>query len=920
MNIEAQRNDVGAGEARGDCVSALHTLQYRHRALLDAIDDGYCIVEVIFDEGGCPVDYRFLEINSSFEQLTGISGAVGRRMREIAPAHEQHWFDIYGGVALTGEPIHVEHQAASLGGRWYEVHAYRVDPPDEHHVAILFSDSTERRRMALERAAAVTREREANALVDALSDSAPVGLAFVDRDLRFRRVNASLARMNGIPAADHIGKRPDEILHGIVDLSTILLRWNEIIATGEAWLGAEIRGETPAQPGVQRTWTENFFPVRVEGQVVGLGAVVEETTERKKAEEALAASEARFRRLIELGPVGIALSEADGRVVLANNAFLQMLGYSAEEADKANWLDRTAPEHVALSTERIARLRRGEPPVPYEKDYVRRDGTRVTALVVAQFVPGEGDRMMAFAIDISYRKAADRALRESEARLRHLIDHMAGFVAMLDTAGTVLEVGEPALRVSGVRREEVIGRKFWEGPWWAHDPDLARRIEGWVRKALGGQTIREDIVAYTKEGELAIDLMLAPAFGADGHVTHVIPSGVDVSARKRIELALRENEERLSQTAAALQEADRRKDEFLATLAHELRNPLAPIRNGVQILRLTAASNPVLQRTTQMMERQMQHLVRLVDDLLDVSRITRGKIELRHEPVLLNEVVSSALDSCETLFEPHGHELRVQIAPEPLIVLGDPDRLRQIFSNLLSNAAKFTPREGVVWVSLERSDAHAIVRVRDTGIGIPADRHQSVFDMFEQAHTAHVNDGLGIGLALVKQLVRLQGGTVEVESGGAGRGSQFTVRLPISQAASPHVSDEAASSGGCAAGLSARCVKNILVVDDNADAAESLQRVLTLLGQKVRTCAGGAQAVAAAAADPPDLIFMDIGMPDMDGLTAARRVRELPGCASVRIVALTGWGQDSDRERSLQAGIDEHLVKPVSPETLLTLL
>jgi CheY-like chemotaxis protein len=246
--------------------------------------------------------------------------------------------------------------------------------------------------------------------------------------------------------------------------------------------------------------------------------------------------------------------------------------------------------------------------------------------------------------------------------------------------------------------------------------------------------------------------------------------------------------------------------------------------------------------------------------------------------------------------------------------------LRQIFFEPAVNAAKFTPREGVVWVSLERSDDHALVRVRDTGIGIPADQLQSVFDMFAQAHAAHVNDGLGIGLALVKQLVRLHGGTVEVESKGVGRGSQFTVRLPIAHAASPHVPGAAARSGGSATEPATRRVRNILVVDDNADAAESLARVLTLLGQKVRTCAGGAQAVSAAAADPPDLIFMDIGMPDMDGLTAARRIRELPGCEEVRIVALTGWGQDTDRQRSRRAGIDEHLVKPVSPETLLKLL
>jgi PAS domain S-box-containing protein len=630
----------------------------RYRALFDAIDEGFCIIEVIFDEARRPVDYRFLETNAAFARQTGLRAAQGQLMRALAPAHEQYWFDTYGDVALKGESIRFERQASSLEARWFDVFAFRVDAPEERHVAVLFSDVTERRRAVAEREAALTREREANALLDAISASAPVGLAFFDRELRFRRINARLAQMNGLSVEEHLGHRPDELLPDVEGLETALSRLQELIATGRSSLDIEVHGYTPAHPGVERAWLESFFPVRVGGEVVGLGSVVEEITERK---------------------------------------------------------------------------------------------------------------------------AAERAMRES---------------------------------------------------------------------------------------------------------------------------------------AAQLQDADRRKDEFLATLAHELRNPLAPIRNGVQILRLMSAGNQTLQRTTEMMERQMHHLVRLVDDLLDVSRITRGKIQLRRERVILNDVISSALESCETLFEPHGHELRVRIPPEPLAVVGDRDRLTQVFSNLLSNAAKFTPRDGTVWIELERDNDDAVASVRDTGVGIPADRLQSVFEMFSQVHAPHGNDGLGIGLALVRQLVILHGGAVTAHSDGPGQGSCFAVRLPLSKQSATSVRF---GSDASLPGL-APVKRKILVVDDNLDAAQSLRELLALQGHDVALCTSGAEAVALAARDPPDIIFMDIGMPGMDGIAAARLIRAQAAATPIRIIALTGWGLESDRERTRAAGIYEHLVKPVSPEELLDLI
>ncbi|HVY83362.1 MAG TPA: PAS domain S-box protein [Steroidobacteraceae bacterium] len=888
----------------------------RRRAVLDAIDQGFCVVEVRFDARGEPEDCYFLEVNPAFERLTGIGNPVGRSMREIAPGAEQDLLPRYVHVARTGEPARFEVQGRTVApGRSFDVFAFRVDDPEQHHVGTLFVDVTERRESAAALNAALAREREANALLDALSQGAPIGLAFVDREMRFRRVNRRLAEMDGMSAEEHIGKRPDEVLPGLECVAAIVERWREVLRTGEPWLNAEIRGETPAQPGVLRTFSENVFPVRVEGEIVGLGAVIEETTARRQAQDALADSESRFRALIELGPIGIALSDVNGRIELANDAFLSMLGYRRDEVASLNWLERTAPESTADVMRTLDALRAGQTPPPFEKDYIRRDGTRVTALIASRLLPGQTDRLMAYAIDITDRRNAERALEDAAVQLRRLIDNMAGFVFMLNLEGVVLEVGEPALTRGGLEREQVVGKKFWETPYWTYDPELASKIESWFYRACAGETVRSDVVArVANDGRMDVELMIAPVRDAQGQITHVILSGVDISERKRFEQALRENEQRLQESAAALVDADRRKDDFLATLAHELRNPLAPIRNGIQLLRLIASANPTLERTTVMMERQMQHLVRLVDDLLDVSRITRGKIELRREEVLVNTIVSSALESCESLFEPHGHRLSVVLEQQPLRVLADPDRLRQVFSNLLSNAAKFTPRGGNVWVELLRDDGFAMVKVRDSGIGIPPERIGQIFDMFTQVHTPQGNDGLGIGLALVKQLVALHGGTVRAHSAGPGKGSEFVVCLPLV--------DEDRAAGDAPSGAMAESPapgRKILVVDDNVDAAESLAIVLRMKGHDVRTAHDGTAALRVAGEQSPDIVLLDLGMPGMDGLAVGRELRNRQSGHPLRIIALTGWGQESDRERTRAAGFDEHLVKPVAPELLLDL-
>ena len=358
-----------------------------------------------------------------------------------------------------------------------------------------------------------------------------------------------------------------------------------------------------------------------------------------------------------------------------------------------------------------------------------------------------------------------------------------------------------------------------------------------------------------------------------------------------------------------LKEADRRKDDFLATLAHELRNPLAPIRTGIQILGITGGGKDA-PTVLPMMERQLRHLTRLLDDLLDVSRITRGKISLHLERTDVREAVIAAIETSRPLIEQMGHALELSLPDEPLMVDADPVRVTQVISNLLNNAARYTPRGGSVTLHVARLADDAEITVRDNGIGIPQERLQSIFAMFEQLHApdSPSTGGLGIGLALVKGLVVLHGGTIEARSGGPGRGSEFCVRLPLRALhAARAVAREAEHP---------RVLRKVLVVDDNRDAASSLVTLLELMGHDVRVAFDGAQGLDIAAEFHPDIALLDLGMPGMDGLQVCRRMREVPWGRDMRIVAVTGWGQDEDRRQSAAAGFNLHLVKPVTPQTL----
>lgn len=399
----------------------------------------------------------------------------------------------------------------------------------------------------------------------------------------------------------------------------------------------------------------------------------------------------------------------------------------------------------------------------------------------------------------------------------------------------------------------------------------------------------------------------------DAHTVTLCVLVTDLTEQKHYE-DMKKLQEELCDTAARLSEADRRKDEFLATLAHELRNPLAPIRTGLELMKMVADDPATMEEIRSTMERQTQQMATLIDDLLDVSRITQGKLQLRKCRVKLADVVRNAVEASSPFILEAGHELTVSI-PEQLIYLeADPHRLAQVLSNLLNNAAKYTKEGGRIWFTAERQESEVVIMVKDTGIGIPTEMLERVFEMFAQIDRPMEKGytGLGIGLTLVKSLVEMHGGRIEVHSEGPNQGSQFSVRLPFLVEWSMQESRVAPPEQGEAAPGKRR----VLVVDDNKAAADMLSMIVKMLGNEVRTAGDGQQAVTVAAEFLPDMVVMDLGMPRMNGYDAARYIRQQSWGEKIMLVALTGWGKEEDRQRTEEAGFDHHLVKPAEPAAL----
>lgn len=546
---------------------------------------------------------------------------------------------------------------------------------------------------------------------------------------------------------------------------------------------------------------------------------------------------------------------------------------------------------------------------PYRVDYrIRRPDGEVRWLEargIASF-EADGDRralagFVGTVADITQQREFEDALRESEARFRLTADASPVILWLTDPSGHCTFLSREWYDVTGQTEAEALGLGWTTA---THPDDQELAGQAFLNANATRSFFRTEYRLRTADGSYrwAIDLG-RPWFLENGEYAGMVGAVVDIDDRKRAE--------------QGLEEAGRRKDQFLATLAHELRNPLAPISNALQVWPFLETRPEEAARIREMMGRQVRQMVRLVDDLLDVSRITRGRIELTRERVDLRTVIAASIEPLQPFIDAQRHELVLELPDGPLMLEADTGRLMQVFGNVLHNAAKYTPPGGHIRLRAIREAEHALVTITDDGAGIPVDMLASIFDVFTQVdHSlARSQGGLGIGLTLVKNLVELHDGHIEARSDGAGRGSEFRIRLPLAE--------RAASAGDTAPAasppLEALPRRRVLVVDDVEPSAHTLALMLESLGQAVVAVHDGASALAAFSDEAPDIAFIDVAMPGMDGHEVAGRIRSAHANGPV-LVALTGFGQEEDRHRALRAGFDHHLIKPTTLEALHRLL
>jgi PAS domain S-box-containing protein len=646
-------------------------------------------------------------------------------------------------------------------------------------------------------------------------------------------------------------------------------------------------------------------PQFVDGRNVGRVWSFRDITQERRTQELWRRESERFR--ITLSSIGDAVisTDARGSVTFLNRVAETLTGWTHREA-VGRPLDEVfhivnhntrirveSPARRALREGRIVGL--ANHTVLISRDGVERpiDDSAAPILDAAGAIVGA---VLVFR-DVTDRMQAHDAL----ARLAAIVQSSQDAIISKSLDGTIQSWNHEAERLFGYSAAEAIGQRIGL----IIPPDRADEERAIMERLRRGERVEHiETVRVAKDGRpVELSITISPVRNAAGQVIGASKVARDIAERKRIEVALHT--------------ADRRKDEFLAVLAHELRNPLAPLANGLQVIRLAQGNPDAIGRARTMMERQLAHLVRLVDDLLDVSRINRNKMELRRSRLLLADVLNSAIETARPLIEAAEHTLTVSLPPEPITIDGDLTRLSQVFSNLLANSAKYTEAGGHIFLQAVRGPDHVVVSVRDTGIGIPAEHVGRVFDMFSQVDRSieRSSGGLGIGLALVDGLVKMHGGMVSARSPGPGQGSTFSVTLPIIGPDAPHVNP------GLVDHLpSAQAKHRILVVDDHIDAATSMAMMLEFLGSEVRTAHDGFQAIEEAEKYRPDVVLMDVGMPRLNGYEATRRIRAQAWGRDLLIVALTGWGQEDDKARSREAGCDGHLTKPVSLTDLESLL
>ncbi len=792
---------------------ALPHSEATYRIMIEGMNLGFCVVELIDDQDHKAVDYRFVEVNAVFERQTGFTGAQGQRARQLAPNVPQAWIDTLDAVARTGQPLRTE-AFFDDPARWYAISLSRPGQDVARRVAAVFDDITATKQAQAERQQSEDRAQfllELSDAMRALTD--PVSMQLTATRLALAYFKADRAYYC-------------EVAGGQVSVRQHAAR--------------------PDLPPIPATYSLDQFPsmkaMLLQGQPVAVADAVSSKL---------------------LDPI---MKDLCSRLCIG--AYLQ-----------------------------VPLLAKGE---LVAKFCITQEQPRDWTPMDIQLASETAQRTW----DVAQRARTEAALGQSEAKYRNLFESIdEGFCQiqlLFDAYGQpidwlYLDANPTFERQVGVHPigqtvSQIVGsvEAFW--------------FDFYHQVVRSGQPARTE--NYVAALDRWYTIYASPVGESTDQLTVVFD---DCSARKQLE--------------ATLRVADRRKDEYLAMLAHELRNPLATLRNGLQILSLDEDHDAPTRATLAMMNRQTDHLVGMVDDLLDVSRISQGKIVLKTKRLDLVELVSQTVEAQRPLLAQRGHRLAVNLPTSPVYLEGDETRLGQVVTNLLTNAARYTPAGGQVWLSLSQpadllTSPKVMLQVRDTGIGLAAEHLSAIFDLFVQVDNspARSQGGLGLGLTLVRRLVELHGGEVGASSAGPGKGSTFTVHLPVLAAEPTQRSTPAQASAGSQAKT---C---ILVIDDNADAALTMGMLLKLKGYEAHTRTSGQAGMAAAEQLKPAIILLDLGMPELDGFETCRLLRQQVWGQTVRVIALSGYGSEEDQRRTREAGFDGHLIKPIDWTAFTNLL